>query len=62
MIIGQTYKIKVEVSETGLDLKPKYKFIRAILVKEFKYYYLFRTKNYKTTIHKRDMNLIREVV
>ena len=44
MTIGQTYKIKVEVSETGLDLKPKYKFIRAILVKEFKYYYLFRTK------------------
>lgn len=62
MTIGGVYKICVEVSETGLDLKPKYKFIPAKLIKEFKYFYLFQTKNYMTTIHKRDMNLIREVV
>ena len=43
-------------------VKPRLKYIPAKLIKEFKYFYLFQTKNYMTTIHKRDMNLIREAV
>ena len=61
---GQTYKICIKVDDDDFTnrVKPRLKYIPARLIKEFKYFYLFQTKNYMTTIHKRDMDLIREVV
>lgn len=60
LIIGQTYKIPCLLPEdTTLTWSPN-KYINAILAKEFNYFYLFTTKHYQTTIHKADLNLIKE--
>lgn len=58
MQVGQTYRIKIDVSENA-DA-PKLKYVPATLVKEFQYFYLFQTKNYKTAINKCDSSLIEE--
>ena len=61
MQIGQTYKICIKIDDDFTNrVKPRLTFIPAKLIKEFECFYLFKTKNYMTTIHKRDMNLIRE--
>ena len=58
--VGKTYKVCVEIVKSDERAKPKMKFVPAKLIKEFPHFYLFQTKNYKTTIHKADFKLIKE--
>jgi len=62
MQVGQIYKIPCLLPEDNEDNCSPKKYIPAVLIKEYECFYLFQTKNYMTTIHKRDMNLIREAV
>lgn len=60
ILVGQPYKIPCELPEDDtLAWSPK-KYITAILLKEFDYFYLFQTKHYQTTVHKADFRLIKE--
>lgn len=61
MQIGHTYKIPCLLSEDSTDAWSPKKYIPAVLIKKYECFYLFQTKYYKTTMHKTDDKLIKEV-
>ncbi len=61
MQVGQTYEIPCLLPENSEDNCSPKKYIPAVLIREYDCYYLFKTKHYRTTIHKTDRELIKEV-
>ena len=61
MNLGQTYKIQSTLLEEEISFRAKKKYIPAVLIQEYKHFYLFQAEHYKTTIHKQDFKLIKEV-
>jgi len=66
MQVGQTYNIQIDiVDDDDATSKLKKKYVPAVFLKEFPNFYLFETKNYKTTIprndYRRKPSLIMEV-
>lgn len=60
MKLGQTYKIPSTLLEEEILFRAKKKYIPAVLIQEYRNFYLFQTEHYKTTIHKQDVKLIKE--
>ena len=61
MQIGHIYKIPCLLPEDSTDAWSPKKYIPAVLIREYDCYYLFKTKHYRTTMHKTDRELIKEV-
>jgi len=61
MQIGHIYKIPCLLPEDSTDACSPKKYIPAVLIKEYECFYLFQTKHYRTTMHKTDRELIKEV-
>lgn len=61
MQVGQIYKIPCLLPEDNEDNRSPKKYIPAVLIREYDCYYLFKTKHYRTTIHKTDRESIKEV-
>jgi len=61
MQVGQTYEIPRLFPGDNKDNRSLKKYIPAVLIKEYECFYLFQTKHYRTTMHKTDRELIKEV-
>ena len=61
MQIGHIYKIPCLLPEDSTDAWSPKKYIPAVLIREYDCYYLFKTKHYRTTMHKTDREFIKEV-